>query len=414
VCIGRELASVSGVTYPVVGRVGDRRAATIARISVLAAFPLSLTSPGTTIAMALAAICGVYLWIRNEGLPRDIAYAGGFAASLYLLLLLVDVINGGGAANFLQTGVNYLPLLALAPLALAIRRSNVTVEAIDRALQVTLLLAAAISLVSWLIGDPRPGGLNLNPIPYGFAILLSGTLLLFRGMQPGGHRLSVTCALLALVPIVLTGSKIIWGCTIVSYGIAGAYWIVAYRRWKAIVPILAGALAVLVAAYVTFARRLEAFWAELQEYAEAGVSYGATFGHRMELATSGWRAFLERPIFGYGFDERMPAAFAHRTAGGPEITIRDHFHNDYITHLVSYGIFGSLFLVLFFAFFARQAALSNVGAYRRAGYVFVVILAMYMTVEIAFNMDPISGPMAVFLALFLASRVELGEGTQSY
>lgn len=363
--------------------------------------------------MAFTALCGLYLWVRYGGMPRDIIVAGSYAAGLYILLLIVDVANGGGRANFLQTGINYLPVLALAPLALAIRRSGVTTKMIDRTLQLTILIALAVSLAGWLGGQPRPGGLNLNPIPYGLVILIHSTLLLFRGMRYGSaDRFLVTVALLAIVPIVLTGSKIVWGCAIVSYAVALAHWTVTNRRWTVAVPILAMAIASLTTIYFALARRrLEEFWAELREYADTGVSFGATFGHRIELAISGWRAFLERPILGYGLDEKMAAAFAHGTPGGPDVTIRSHLHNDYVTHLVSYGIFGGLFLALFCLLFWRLAAHSTVDAYRRAGYVIVIVFMMYMTVEVAFNMDPVSGPMAMLLALLLASRVELGKFT---
>lgn len=388
--------------------ISDSPAAKAARVAILAAFPLSLTSPGTTVAMALTALLGLYLWARAGAMPRDIAFEGALAAGGYLLLLTVDVINGGGLINFIQTGVNYLPVLALAPLALAIRMSGVTTEMIDRALQLTVTIALAVSVTTWLAGAPRPGGLNLNPIPYGFAVLLSASLLLWRGIGQGNAgRLSVILALLATVPILLTGSKIVWACTIVSYGTALAYWIVANRRWKTAVPVLAAILPFLALIYVSFARtRIEAFWAELREYAGTGVSLGQTFGHRIEMAASAWRAFLDRPVFGYGFDERMDAAFDYTTPGGPDITIHNHLHNDYVTHLVSYGTFGGLFLALYCAFFLRQAAMTNVPAYRRAGYVYVLLLLMYMSVEVAFNMDPVSGPLAMLLALLLAHRVD--------
>ncbi|MCB1466840.1 MAG: hypothetical protein KDK08_06795, partial [Rhizobiaceae bacterium] len=218
------MASISADNH---NQTAENHPARIARWVVLAAFPLSLTSPGATVVMALAAICGMFLWRRAGELPKDIARSGIIAAVCYLLVLIVDVVNGGSVAtNLLQTGVNYLPLLALAPLAYAIRMSGVTAIQIDRSLQVTVLIAVAISIFGFVTGEPRPGGINLNPIPYGFAILLSSSLLLWRGLGAGrGGLLSLAIAILALLPILLTGSKIVWVCAIASYAIAFGYWV---------------------------------------------------------------------------------------------------------------------------------------------------------------------------------------------
>ncbi|MBO6538863.1 MAG: O-antigen ligase family protein [Rhizobiaceae bacterium] len=385
--------------------------ARIAHWAVLAAFPLSLTSPGTTVVMALAAICGLVMWWRAGELPRDIAVDGSMAAGCYLLLLSVDLINGGGTNNLLGTGVNYLPVLALAPLSFAIRSSGISMEAIDRALQATILIALAISVFSFIDGEQRPGGLNLNPIPYGLAVLLSASLLLWRALE--GRPIdgkSVAISVSATIPILLTGSKIVWACALVAYAGTYGHWIATQRRWKPAVSVLIGGLAGIAVGYHFFARsRFEPLWVEIAEFTDRGVSQGGTFGRRAEMAVSGWRAFLDQPIFGYGLHERMEAVLAHSTPGGPDLSIHNHLHNDYITHLVSYGIFGAIFLAAYWLLLVRQAAFAPHPAYRRFGYTVAVILLIYMSAEVAFNMDPVSGPMAVIFALLLGSRAGLGK-----
>ncbi|GAB5506237.1 MAG: hypothetical protein Rhirs2KO_14000 [Rhizobiaceae bacterium] len=392
-------------------QITESKPARIARWAVLAAFPISLTSPGATVAMAITALCGLWLWKQVKRLPGDIVAGGKVAAAAYVLLVVVDLGNGGdAAANLLQTGVNYLPVLALAPLAFAIRLSGVTAGQIDRSLQLTILIAPAISIFGFATGEPRPGGVNLNPIPYGFAILLSSSLLLWRGLEVGVRGvLSVALALLALLPILLTGSKIVWACAIAAYSIASAHWIISNRKWAAVIPVVLVAASGAAIAYHAFAKsRLEYLWLELQEFADNGISMGGSFGRRAEMAIGGWNAFLERPILGYGLDERMAAVFAHARPGGPDLTIHNHMHNDYVTHLVAYGISGGIFLAVYFGLLLWLAANAKPASYKWFGYTLAVMLAIYMTAEVAFNMDPVSGPMAVFLALLLASRTGLG------
>ena len=402
------MASISAYNH---NQITESKPARIARWAVLAAFPISLTSPGATVVMALAAICGLLLWRRAGELPRDIARVGAVAAACYSLVFIIDLANGGGAAvNLLQTGVNYLPVLALAPLAIAIRLSGVTAGQIDRSLQLTILIALAISIFGFVTGEPRPGGVNLNPIPYGFAILLSSSLLLWRGLEVGLRGFpSVALALLALLPILLTGSKIVWACAIAAYSIAFAHWIISNRRWVTAIPVVLVAASGAAIAYHAFAKsRLDYLWLELQEFADNGISMGGSFGRRAEMAIGGWNAFLERPILGYGLEERMAAVFAHARPGGPDLTIHNHMHNDYVTHLVAYGIFGGIFLAVYFGLLLWLAANARPASYKWFGYTLALMLAIYMTAEVAFNMDPVSGPMAVFLALLLASRTELG------
>ena len=72
------------------------------------------------------------------------------------------------------------------------------------------------------------------------------------------------------------------------------------------------------------------------------------------------------------------------------------------------GIFGGIFLVAYVGLLVWVAANAKPASYRWFGYTLAVILAIYMTAEVAFNMDPVSGPMAVFMALLLASRAGLG------
>jgi O-antigen ligase len=364
--------------------------------------------------MAIAALCGLRLWTTIGSIPGDIARSGTWLASGYALLLITDFANGGGIANLLQTGVNYLPLLAVAPLALAIRLADVTPALIDRALQVTILMALIFSVLLWIAGDPRPGGLNLNPIPYGFAILLSATLLLWRGIS-GNQRLSFTLSLLAAVPILLTGSKIVWVCALLSYAIGISYWILKNRFWAYILPVTAATLSCLAVFYFAYANsRLEYLRQELHDLSTSGVSMGGSLGARIEIIVSAWRAFLQKPLIGYGLDERMSATFAHLTPSGPDVTNLGHLHNDYVTHLVSYGMFGGIFIVVFLAGFWRQSSLSAIFEYKSAGMVYVILLAIYMSAEVAFNMDPVSGPMAVFLALLIASRaIPIGNSKDS-
>ena len=386
--------------------LGSRKTlrAKLTRALVYACFPLSLSSPGITVALGLLSFVGIRVW-QTDGMPSDLKRAGAWMISGYVLLVLVDVLNGGGVDNFRLTAVNYLPVIAQVPFALAMRHADVRRSAIDRAMQLTILIAIISSIIQWTVyGVERPGGLNLNPNPYGLVVAIWSTILLARGLEQGRRGvLSVALSLLATIPILLTGSKLVWACTFISFGYVGIRWAADHRRWRTLAASVPIALvAVLVAAMTVARERLVAFVHEMDQVIQFGNSQGLSVGTRLELALSGWRAFWERPLLGYGFAERMQVARDHGTRGGPDVTGLFHLHNDYITHLVSFGVFGLAFLLIYFGFYFKIALSVTDDAYRRSGVAIILAVALYMCFEIAFNMDPVSGLMAVHIGLMLA------------
>lgn len=332
---------------------------------------------------------------------------GAVTLAGWLILVAVDFLNGGGSSN-LPTVTDYLPFVALAPLAFGIRSSGVSVGALDRVMQATLIVATAFSLLqfAWLQPD-RVGGLNLNPIPYSFAILLWGIVLLSRGLEQGRAGLpSVAIALLAIVPIALAGSRLVWVCAAVAYPLVTVLWSIAAGRFRLLAPFLAGAVLLLVLAAVSgfVPHRISFLWAEIADFISTGTIKAQSFGHRLELVRSGFRAFLEAPILGHGITGSVAAAAAHMDPAGPDISMHGHLHNEYIAHMVGYGVFGLLFLALYFWVLVRLALGCGMPAYRRAGLTIAVALALYCTAEIHFHMDPISGSMALVAGLLLAFR----------
>jgi O-antigen ligase len=362
---------------------------------------LAVTSPGGTIGLGLLALYGLYLRFgkgRSAPLLARIFYAG---LTAYLLVLVPDILNGGGIDNFRLTAIDYLPLLVLAPVILALREIEVDPKTIDRGIQITMLVATAASIWQYSQGVPRPQGLNLNPIPYGFILSVWGTIALARGLDAHRPRVEmIGAALLALVPILLTGSRLAWGTTLLGYGIVTLWWFLSRRRWKLLpIPILLAA-GVLYVSYETVAGpRVDYFWSEFTDLLHTGQSTGGSLTPRVEMATAGFRAFLDRPLLGYGFAERMSAAAAHASSQAVDVTQFGHLHNDYVTHLVAFGVSGIVFLGFFLGFYLKLAFMAGEEAYRRSGVAIVAMVALYMGFEIAFNMDPLSSLTAIHICL---------------
>jgi O-antigen ligase len=202
--------------------------------------------------------------------------------------------------------------------------------------------------------------------------------------------------------VLLTESKIAWACMLLGYAVVFLWWAVAHRRWKMLAAVVAASLPLLYLAFHFIAyRRLDLFLVELDLFLDDGTLTADSFGWRYELATSGLRAFWENPLLGYGLVERMSVVMLHASPGGPDISFLAHLHNDYVTHLVAYGLPGILFVAAFLLFAYYLAARCPDAGIRRAGVAMALLLALYMVFEVAFNMDAISGPVTVAIGILM-------------
>src|SRR5690606_14186090 len=134
-----------------------------ARLVALAGIPLSLLSFGATISLALVSLFGVAVLLFDRDFPEDLKAVFYKLSPLYLLILIVELINGGSLFSFAETAFNYLPLVAVAPYAFALRKIGLNTDALDRTIWATLALGAAISAaIAILSANPRPGGLDMD------------------------------------------------------------------------------------------------------------------------------------------------------------------------------------------------------------------------------------------------------------
>lgn len=379
----------------------------------IAAIPLSLVTAGATVSMALVAVYGIIAIWRGERLGEELSQAALFTIACYLTLLTVDILNGGGLANFYTTGVNYLHLVAVAPFALALSLLDIRMSAVERALQAAILLGLANSLVLFLVyGISRPGGPGLNSIPYSFVLAMWGTFLLARGLQAGRTgALSIAIAGAAFVPVLLGESRIVWACMLAGYGTVIVVISLRQGRHGLLVRGAAAMAFVAGAAYYLFAfHRIGLMQRAVEAYVERGQVGADSFGYRFEALRSAWRAAMERPWLGHGFDERLEIVFAHRDPNGPDILFLGHLHNDYMTHLVAYGVPGFLFVLAFLAFLVVLSRRAPDMAGQASALALAAMLAVYMTAEVAFNMDPISGAVTIALGVLLLRERPLRPG----
>ncbi|MBO6725867.1 MAG: O-antigen ligase family protein [Rhizobiaceae bacterium] len=376
-------------------------------------FPLSLTSPGATVAMGLVALYGAKVATMNGKIPGDILQCGLCLLSLYILLLSVDILNGGGIYNLTSTAINYLPLLATAPYAFALRNVEFDMGDLDRSLALALVVAIVISVAQFALFDVyRPGGLNLNSVPFAFVIALWSVALLSRSAD--GARFNsayLATAIAAFVPVLLSQSKIAIFCMLLGYTIVG----LAMLRTVRITGARAAGMVFLVASIVltvTYgaSTRVLSMWAEIANIWAEGPLARGSFADRFELILASWQAFLVRPWLGHGLAEARAVVDSVGTQTGLVVSDLGHLHNDYATHIVAFGVSGAAFLLGYLAFVIWRGLSAKNDSLRRVGIAWGVMIAAYMTFEVAFNMDPISGATT----LALGSLIALGNRRENH
>jgi O-antigen ligase len=161
------------------------------------------------------------------------------------------------------------------------------------------------------------------------------------------------------------------------------------------------------------AERFAFLWDELVTFRLNGSTEGGSFGLRYELNISGLRAFLESPIVGHGFAERMSHVFANGTPGGPDVSFLSYVHNDYVTHMVAYGAMGLVFLAAYFVLTARLLLRLPDEAMRHGGLALLAMLAVYMNADVGFNMDPLTSLTTLLLGMALARPQPLPDSTSA-
>jgi O-antigen ligase len=387
---------------------GRSRLETVIRWLIVLGFPASLTSPGATISMGLVALYGVAL-VREGRLPDDLRRAHQYMLVCYLLVVGVDMVNGGGLLSLAATAINYLPLLALAPYAHVLRKLALDRQVYDRAIQATLAIAVTIPAIRiGLFGEYRPGGINLAPIGYGFVVSLWTVYMFSRALeQRQGAAVSHIATLAGFISVLMTQSKIGIACVVLGCVLTAGLWARENGRWRELViGLIGGGALVGMGGYVTVYPRFAALWYELRHYIETGSIIRESFGARFEQISEGWAAFMDRPILGHGFAERMDAVSRH--SGILDVTALSYLHNDYFTHLVSFGIFGLAFMLAYFVLVLVLVRKSADPANRRASIALVFMLALYAGADVVFNMDPITGAVTIALGMTLAASARNG------
>ena len=382
------------------------------RFIALAGFPLSLVSAGATVSMALVGLFGLVLLWRQRDMSADLLSVHRMMFALYLFILLVDLLNGGGPGNLVVTAVNYLPLVALAPYAYALRKLSFRPGTLDTTIELTVALGIVTSAVlAIFFAQDRPGGPDMDALSYGIVIIIWTLFVFSRALEAKkGAIVLLGLAALSFLAVVSARTRVVIACMLLGFLIIGAQWAWTHGRWRAfVVGMLAAAGLGALFQYNTDATRLIQLGEEIQLYLSSGQLLDGSFGIRAGQILAGWQAFLEAPFLGHGLVEMGAAVRAHSPANGPDISWII-LHNDFISHMVAFGVCGLAFLAAYFVVSLVLVSRSGNASYRRAGVALVLIMPVLMTAYIIFNMSPMTGAVTLAMGVVLSAQRQVPAG----
>jgi hypothetical protein len=293
----------------------------VGQIAAFAAVPLSLGyGPAFSVASILAplyliAAIGFLAILRGARMPPLLMTVAYVCFGWYAVLLAIDMMHGGPLWFPLTYQANLLAsnfvLLAFPFLVVGLRECRVEMRPMEWAIKATLLVIACVTVYQFVVeGVPRPQGFSTNSIPFAMMCTIWGSCLLARAFgRPAIGWLRLGFALVALVPIALAGSKIVWLSALFAYGGLFVAWVWRGARWRVLLAVVLGLIPIVwLLSQAAFVRdRFVQFNVDLAMFLAGDLS-GATFGIRFAAALGGLRAFLDRPLFGYGMVQAKLAA----------------------------------------------------------------------------------------------------------
>ena len=358
----------------------------------------------------LISLFGFISLITTAGryIDQKMLWVFSFSTSLYAVLLLIEIFHGDifiypiDGDNFLK---QYFVVLALPFFVSGLLYIEVDLKYIDKIALAAVILACLVSVYQFVIErQQRPIGFDNNPIIFALIVSTWNAMILARGFSEQRIKvLWVATAAVGLIPVVLSGSKLVWAATLVAYGMICASWFVTYKRWWAMACTTAALIPIGWSLYrVSFVhQRISEFLTELTAFWSTGDTSGVSFGLRYSALVSGWRAVLDRPLLGYGLDQVRVAAFEHKPPQLADFTILVHLHNEFVTQMVAFGLSGLVFIIVILLEFFVAGAGTRDRTFRIFAYALGIMFAIYMTAEVVFRWSEVSGLLAFTLGLVL-------------
>lgn len=305
----------------------------------------------------LVAFCGLILMIAQRQFPKELDIAIRkwfiitFAFVFYLVLSAVFLNDASVLFGYrfeVFRDLLFLPFLAAFVYSLSISR--------DTLFKVVVLVAsyAIFYDVLILVKEPARGqGLLSVPISRGNMGMLWGLLALisFFFFKSGYWKVLAFLAFCAGVLLsLLSGSRGGWGAFVITFGLFFLYFYHLNRKclfFSVVLLLVFFIIVFFLWDHLPLASRIHQTIVNIDKYFNGDPQ--SSIGYRFEMWKAALMAFMEKPLFGWGFGNfdlyftrYMNEGLVVGNPGG-----WGHAHNDYLLFLSELGMIGFLLFMLF-------------------------------------------------------------------
>lgn len=319
---------------------------------------------------------------RSGSLRAPLLVFSGICA-VYTLYIFVVSAARGGIDEAIEPSGDALSLFLTVAVSTWVVRSQSRINPHHAYKACALVLIAVFLLLTCFavfMGEERPGllmknPLNLSPlllVPVVFCTfwqfapskgwIITGIVAFLMGLVSVAAILEARGTTLVLAALLLT--RLIWGI------FDAANVAHSLRNGAFVLSILIAALG-LASMDNSIVKRFHAvaetfgiqnsMIVDGTDDAIMNVTSDTSVNQRLAMLIAGWNAFKERPIFGYGGQNRFDAAVDYLPVSFP--FQYSHLHNDFVTHAVAGGI-PAVFLLTVILFFPVYVAIRTPGESR--------------------------------------------------
>lgn len=269
----------------------------------------------------------------------------------YLVWLTMTALANDDPLRGARFLVSQWQLFFILPLSVGLYRlsPDANLAAVfSRGLRIGLWFALVLALVQLTMLGMRPLGFSGNELVFATLCAVAGGLS-FANWSEDNARIGLLSLLSLLCAIAIIAIGFSRGLIVTMVVILAICLIYQLRAGGAKVPGAAALFAVfaVAATVVTVAATSERFQRlyeirilEPIEKLMAGEPGGQSISERALMLVSGWQMFWEKPLFGYGIQNTVPAinTILEPLEGFEERFNYTHLHNDYLNHAVGGGV----------------------------------------------------------------------------
>lgn len=295
--------------------------------------------------------------LRTQGGRDALRHPVGIGYLIALACIAVGFVGSADSWGDLANLGNFLPVLLFFPaFALFDRKAGPHATQVFAAFA---LAGAAVALISatydvWWVGHRRAVGFVNLTNPFAMASVMLGFLPL-TGLLSGKGRWRL---IYLLGPVMGTSAGILAGtrsAPLIAIGLTVIFALIVAVRLparKRLILLAAAAFLALAAAFVfvTFDDQFRALRGvdTIYTFLTGGVIEDDSTQIRVQLYIGAIHAFLDSPIFGFGWYDHVEAGRQYMT---PDIAAVvegfSHYHNDYLNFAALAGVFGIAFYALY-------------------------------------------------------------------